>query len=103
MGFALRNGRGMSQRAALTFVGEAFQRKAHKGWPTEGRQVADNNSYYRQRMEEELVAADRSSDPSIALIHRELARRYRDILDTRLQLVPTPTNGHAKVGGFNGA
>lgn len=54
-------------------------------------------------MEEELVAADRSSDPSIELIHRELARRYRDMLETRLQLVPAPAEVQAKIGGFNGA
>lgn len=41
--------------------------------------VATDN-YYRRRIEEELAAAERSIDPSISQIHREMAQRYRDML-----------------------
>lgn len=37
--------------------------------------------YYRQRAEQELAAADRAGDPAIAHIHRQLARRYRELAD----------------------
>lgn len=36
--------------------------------------------YYQLRANEELDAAQRASDPAIAYIHRELARRYLDKL-----------------------
>jgi hypothetical protein len=42
--------------------------------------MSDGNNYYRKRIEEELAAADRAGDSSIALIHREMAERYRELL-----------------------
>lgn len=38
--------------------------------------------YYRLRAEEELSAAEQAGDPSIAQIHRDMARRYREILSS---------------------
>ena len=39
-----------------------------------------NLDYYRHRADEELAAAESAGDPAIALIHREMARRYRDLV-----------------------
>lgn len=65
--------------------------------------MADNESYYRNRIEEELAAAERADDPSVANIHRDLARRYRDLIETRVQLVPTYQEAGASGSCFNGA
>lgn len=40
-----------------------------------------NLDYYRQRADEEMAAAERADDPGISQIHRELAQRYRDLLN----------------------
>jgi hypothetical protein len=61
--------------------------------------VTDSENYYRQRIEEEMAAAEQAGDPSISSIHREMARRYRDMLDTRLQLVGAKPVGGASTGG----
>lgn len=42
--------------------------------------MTDNLTYYSRRAEEELAAAKRSTDASIALIHRDLAGRYCQLL-----------------------
>lgn len=42
--------------------------------------MGDNLTYYSRRAKEELAAAARSTDASIALIHRELAGRYCQLL-----------------------
>ena len=49
-----------------------------------------DEDYYRHRMYEELAAAERSSSSCTALIHEDMASRYRALL-----------NGEA--GGLNGA
>jgi hypothetical protein len=51
--------------------------------------MGDNRDYYRRRMEEELAAAERSGDPAISGIHREMAARYRDMLSLQLAVVAT--------------
>ena len=43
--------------------------------------TAQNFDYYRQRADEEAVAAERAVDPSIAQIHCDMAQRYRDLLN----------------------
>ena len=43
--------------------------------------TSQSPNYYRQRADEELAMADRAGDPGIAQIHREMARRYRDLAD----------------------
>jgi hypothetical protein len=50
--------------------------------------------YYARRAEAERALADKAQDPAIASIHRELARRYEDIVATTVQSVPAAT-GHA--------
>jgi len=64
--------------------------------------VADNETYYRTRIAAELAAAERAGDPSIASIHREMARRYRDLIDLRLQLVGDRPGSGASTGGAFG-
>ena len=53
-----------------------------------------DRSYYQRRAEEELLAAERASDPQAAMIHRALAARYhqlgRDDASLPLQLVSEP-------------
>lgn len=47
-----------------------------------------NLNYYRQRADEELAAAERAADPSIAQIHRDMAERYRDLMDGGTAFAP---------------
>lgn len=42
--------------------------------------TTQNLDYYRQRADEELATADQTNDPGIAQIHREMARRYHDLV-----------------------
>ena len=48
--------------------------------------MSSSDNYYRRRIEEELAAAKAADRSEIAVIHRELASRYREMLETRLQL-----------------
>ena len=64
--------------------------------------MAERGTYYRRRVEEELAAAERASDPAVASIHRELARRYREIVETRVRLAPVNINEGALIAWFNG-
>ncbi|HXG81623.1 MAG TPA: hypothetical protein VNJ05_07465 [Sphingomicrobium sp.] len=41
----------------------------------------DNALYYRRRAEEELDAAENALDPAISQIHRDMARRYREMCE----------------------
>ena len=50
--------------------------------------MEDSKGYFRQRAEEELAAARRAGDPAISHIHREMARRYRDLIGVE------PPGGH---------
>ena len=50
----------------------------------------DNDNYYRRRIEEELAAANVADSQTSAQIHRDMARRYRDMLHDKLQLVGEP-------------
>ena len=43
--------------------------------------MSDNQSYYLRRIEEEMAAAVGAENASIAQIHRDMARRYRDLVD----------------------
>lgn len=45
-----------------------------------GVMASQNFDYYRLRADEELAAAKHAADPSIAQIHREMERRYREML-----------------------
>ena len=42
--------------------------------------MTDNDLYYRQRIEEELAAADSATDVAISRIHSDMAQLYRDLL-----------------------
>lgn len=42
--------------------------------------MTDNDLYYRQRIREELAAADAAGDAAISRIHHDMAERYRDML-----------------------
>ena len=44
--------------------------------------TANNLDYYRRRAEEEQAAAEQAGHPSIAQVHRDMARLYRDLLDS---------------------
>jgi hypothetical protein len=61
-----------------------------------------NDNYYLRRIEEELGAAERASDPAVAMIHRELAERYRAILQNRVALAPR-REVETMAARFNGA
>ena len=54
--------------------------------------MAEKDNYHRQRIEEELAAAERAQDPAIARIHLEMAQRYRDKIDLES---PLETNAAA--------
>lgn len=43
--------------------------------------MTEHGEYYRRRMEEELIAAERSMDSSVAQIHRALADGYRRMIE----------------------
>ena len=61
--------------------------------------MADSDNYYRQRMAEEMAAAEGAGDPSASRIHRDLARLYSDMIDFRLHLTGDRRGGGAPVGG----
>jgi len=61
--------------------------------------VADNDSYYRLRLEEELAAVERASDPVIANVHREMAQRYKQMLEISLYLAVDEPGHGALTGG----
>lgn len=42
--------------------------------------MTDNDLYYRQRIDEELAAADAADDAAISRIHHDMAERYRGLL-----------------------
>ena len=42
--------------------------------------MTDNDSYYRQRIEEELAAANSASDAAISKLHNDMAQLYRELL-----------------------
>jgi len=65
--------------------------------------VADSGNYYRRRIEEELAAAERASDPAVASIHLDLARRYGEIVERRLRPALVHVEKRALMSGFNGA
>ena len=65
--------------------------------------MSNNDNYYRRRFEEELVAAETAACPSTAMIHRELARRYRELLETKLELVVERPPAANQAGSFNSA
>ena len=50
-------------------------------------------NYYRQRIDEELVAAQAADNEVISLIHRDMAQRYRDLLGVELPKGKTPNVG----------
>lgn len=45
--------------------------------------MSESDNYYRERIAQELAAAERSADPAISQIHREMARHYSDKLDAQ--------------------
>ena len=47
-----------------------------------------NDEYYRLRLEEELKAAESAPDASIAQIHREMAERYRELVNGNVAMAP---------------
>jgi hypothetical protein len=61
--------------------------------------MADSDNYYRERAVEEMAAAERSGDPSISQIHRELARLYSDMIGIRMELSGDHPGGAAPLGG----
>jgi hypothetical protein len=63
--------------------------------------MAHSDNYYRQRMAEEMAAAELAGDPSISQIHRELARLYNGMIDTRLQLTGDRPGGGPVGGAFD--
>jgi hypothetical protein len=65
--------------------------------------MGTSESYYQRRIEEELAAAEHSVDPAVANVHREMARRYRGMLDDRLRLVTESREAGVRVSRFNGA
>jgi hypothetical protein len=62
--------------------------------------MVETEAYYRKRLEEELAAAARSEDPSISIIHLEMARRYRDLLDGKFERITTDAERTHSVGGI---
>ena len=48
-----------------------------------------DNDYYRQRVEEELAAADSANDAGVSQIHLDMAELYRDLLRAE----PAAVNG----------
>ena len=49
--------------------------------------MIESDNYYRRRVEEELAAAAQSEEPSVSLIHLEMARRYRDLLNGEFERI----------------
>jgi hypothetical protein len=63
--------------------------------------VADDDTYYRLRLEDELAAIERATDPAIANVHREMAQRYKQMLEISLHLaVDGPGRQELTGGGF---
>jgi hypothetical protein len=58
--------------------------------------IEDTETYYRRREREELDAADRSTDPVAAEIHRSLAARY-SALNGHLRVLPS--SGQSDIAG----
>jgi hypothetical protein len=48
--------------------------------------TTQNLNYYRHRADEELAAAERAVEPSIAQIHCEMAQRYRALANDGVSL-----------------
>ena len=61
--------------------------------------MTDNDLYYRKRIEEELAAANCAAHVSISNIHREMAERYRDMLETRLTSIGGEPGRTKPLGG----
>lgn len=61
--------------------------------------MVDNDTYYRLRLAEELVASERAGDPVIANVHRELAQRYKQMLEISLHLAVDEPGHGALTGG----
>jgi hypothetical protein len=66
--------------------------------------VIETDNYYRRRFEEELAAAAEAKEPSISHIHLEMARRYRDRLDSRAigDAISVEPRGEAFAGSGGG-
>jgi len=47
----------------------------HRGFM--GRLMTDNDTYYRQRMADELAAAKAAKDAGVSSVHRDMAQLYR--------------------------
>jgi len=61
--------------------------------------TANNVNYYRQRADEEMAAAERCSDSSIAQIHREMAQRYRALINPETDRTAVDAAATRPVGG----
>lgn len=64
--------------------------------------MSESDNYYRGRIEEELAAAERSPDPFISQIHREMAQRYRDRLNGQSDRLSDDVGMAWPAGGANG-
>ena len=42
--------------------------------------MQDNGAYYRKRLADELAAAERATCPKAIAAHREMARRYAELI-----------------------
>ena len=60
--------------------------------------MTETDNYYRRRIQEELAAAERAADASVSQIHREMARRYRDMLTIGAEMA----NGDSVMAGTKG-
>lgn len=61
--------------------------------------MADTENYYRQRLGEEMAAAERATDPTISQIHLEMARLYRDMIDPEFRGSGGVTRSASPEGG----
>ena len=63
--------------------------------------MSESDSYFRKRVDDELAAAERSADPSISEIHREMAQRYRDRLNGQSERLSDDAGMAWPAGGGN--
>lgn len=60
--------------------------------------IEDTETYYRRRCKEELEAAERSTDPIAAEVHRALAKRYSVLSGKQVRPVPKDQAVHRQGG-----